>query len=122
MRDQKPYNGQGAIAKKVRSISQHETPPRTSAEPGGAGAAIQNPLVYLDDTDCHGLPHVPDGKLGDGLDTHGLGGDQLHDSGVPGLDELGASSVDLPVRLSTFSKISANLQDMCAVWQSSTGE
>merc|ERR1740128_1034562 len=34
---------------------------------------------------------------------------------------LGLSSVDLPVRLSTFSLISANLQAMRAVWQSRTG-
>merc|ERR1740128_350361 len=35
---------------------------------------------------------------------------------------LGFDSVDLPVRLSTFSLISANLQAMWAVWQSRTGE
>merc|ERR1719153_1680298 len=40
----------------------------------------------------------------------------------PDLMNLGASSVDLPVRLSTFSKISENLHAMWAVWQSRTGE
>ena len=51
--------------------------------------------IYLDNTDSDSLPHVPDGKpaegreLGEGLDTHGLGGDQLHNGGVSGLDELG---------------------------------
>merc|ERR1712083_237802 len=34
----------------------------------------------------------------------------------------GSTHMGLPVRLSTFSRISANLQAMWAVWQSSTGE
>merc|ERR1719339_874618 len=55
--------------------------------------------------------------------THmGLLGSSLTMAASPDLMNLGASSVDFPVRLSTFSKISANLQAMCAVWQSSTGE
>ena len=64
--------------------------------PGGAGAAIHHPSIYLDDAHGDGLPHVPDGEpaegreLGEGLDTHGLGGDQLHDGGVSGLDEFGS--------------------------------
>ena len=49
----------------------------------------------LDDTDGDSLPHVPDGKpskgreLGEGLDAHGLAGQQLHDGSVTRLDELG---------------------------------
>merc|ERR1712096_152125 len=39
----------------------------------------------------------------------------------PDLMNLGLSSVDLPVRRSTFSLISANLQAIWAVWQSNTG-
>merc|ERR1719431_1213132 len=39
----------------------------------------------------------------------------------PDLMNLGLSSVDLPVRRSTFSLISANLHAICAVWQSKTG-
>merc|ERR1719447_2262536 len=55
--------------------------------------------------------------------THiGLLGSSLTMAASPDLMNLGASSVDFPVRLSTFSRISANLQAMCAVWQSSTGE
>merc|ERR1719220_2330412 len=55
--------------------------------------------------------------------THmGLLGRSLTMAASPDLMNLGASSVDLPVRLSTFSRISANLQAMWAVWQSSTGE
>merc|ERR1719458_2287352 len=55
--------------------------------------------------------------------THmGLLGISLTMAASPDLMNLGASSVDFPVRLSTFSKISANLQAMWAVWQSSTGE
>merc|ERR1712032_535464 len=55
--------------------------------------------------------------------THmGLLGSSLTMAASPDLMNLGASSVDLPVRLSTFSRISANLQAMWAVWQSSTGE
>merc|ERR1712037_767982 len=45
--------------------------------------------------------------------THmGLLGSSLTMAASPDLMNLGASSVDLPVRLSTFSKISANLQAM----------
>merc|ERR1711928_35499 len=55
--------------------------------------------------------------------THmGLLGSSLTMAASPDLMNLGASSVDLPVRLSTFSMISANLQAIWAVWQSSTGE
>merc|ERR1712088_896071 len=55
--------------------------------------------------------------------THmGLLGSSLTMAASPDLMNLGASSVDFPVRLSTFSRISANLQAMWAVWQSSTGE
>ena len=52
-------------------------------------------ITHLDDTDSNGLPHVPDGEpskgreLGEGLDAHGLAGEQLHDGSVSGLDELG---------------------------------
>ena len=48
----------------------------------------------LDDTDSNGLPHATDSKLTqrwelkEGLDTHGLAGLQLHDSGITRLDEL----------------------------------
>ena len=50
----------------------------------------------LDDTDGNGLPHVPDGEpskgreLSEGLDAHGLAGEQLHNGGVARLDELGS--------------------------------
>ena len=87
------------------------------AEQGGAEAALHNPAIYLDDTDGDGLPHVPDGEpaegreLGEGLDTHVLGGDQLHDGGVSGLDEralggLAGTPVDL------LKDLAANLQAM----------
>ena len=51
---------------------------------------------YLDDTDGNSLPHVPDGKpskgreLSEGLDAHGLAGEQLDNGSVTGLDELGS--------------------------------
>merc|ERR550525_2271846 len=70
----------------------------------------------LDDTDSNGLYHVTDsetskrGEVNEGLDAHGLAGDQPNDASVSGLDELRFSSVALPVRLSTFCLISANLQ------------
>merc|ERR1740128_1420766 len=55
--------------------------------------------------------------------THmGLLGIRVTIAASPDLMNLGLSSVDLPVRLSTFSLISANLQAMWAVWQSRTGE
>merc|ERR1711894_749394 len=66
----------------------------------------------LDDTDGDGLPHVPDGEpsegreLSEGLNAHGLAGEQLHDGGVSGLDELGSI-------LSGLSSTSVNLlQDL----------
>jgi hypothetical protein len=52
-------------------------------------------LDGLDDTDGDGLTHVTDGEtaqrrvVGESLNTHGLGGNQLDDGGVTGLDELG---------------------------------
>ena len=51
-------------------------------------------ITHLDDTDSNGLPHVPDGEpskgreLSEGLDAHGLAGEQLDNGGVSGLDEL----------------------------------
>ncbi|VVC95234.1 unnamed protein product [Leptidea sinapis] len=54
--------------------------------------------------------------------THrGFDGTRLTIAASPDLIDLGLSSVDLPVRRSTFSLISANLQAIWAVWQSSTG-
>ena len=53
-------------------------------------------INHLDDTDGNGLPHVPDGEpskgreLSEGLDAHGLAGEQLDNGGVSGLDELGS--------------------------------
>ena len=55
----------------------------------------QGKIDHLDDTDSNGLPHVPDGEpskgreLGEGLDAHGLAGEQLDNGSVSGLDELG---------------------------------
>ena len=52
-------------------------------------------INHLDDSDSNGLPHVPDGEpskgreLGEGLDAHGLAGEQLDNGGVSRLDELG---------------------------------
>jgi len=49
----------------------------------------------LDDTDGDSLTHVTDGEatkrriVGEGLDTHGLARNHLHDSSVTRLDELG---------------------------------
>lgn len=65
-------------------------------------------IKYSHDSDCDRLPHVSycesseRRELGEGLDTHGLGGNHLDDGGVTRLDELGGgldglarSSVDL---------------------------
>ena len=57
---------------------------------------IRKEIYYLDDTDGNSLPHVPDGKpskgreLSEGLDAHGLAGEQLDNGSVTGLDELGS--------------------------------
>lgn len=54
--------------------------------------------------------------------THkGLVGCKMTIAASPDLMALGLSSTDLPERRSTFSRISANLQAMWAVWQSKTG-
>merc|ERR1711974_257681 len=119
-----------------------QTTTRTSSAPAAIGSLLLVGLLGslgglaldflggggLDHTDGDGLPHVPDGEpskgreLGEGSTHMGLLGSSLTMAASPDLMNLGASSVDFPVRLSTFSKISANLQAMCAVWQSSTGE
>ena len=59
------------------------------------GLNTQQAIInHLDDTDGNGLPHVPDGEpskgreLSEGLDAHGLAGEQLDNGGVSGLDEL----------------------------------
>lgn len=54
--------------------------------------------------------------------THmGFEGMSLTMAASPDLTNLGAFSIDLPVRRSIFSKSSENLHAICAVWQSSTG-
>ena len=66
---------------------------------GGLSGGSSNILGCggLDDTDGNGLSHVSNGEtsegseLAEGLDTHGLAGDQLDDGGVSRLDELGLS-------------------------------
>lgn len=56
------------------------------------------------------------------LSTHkGLVGTKLMIAASPDFIDFGSVSVVLPVRRSHFSLISANLQAMCAVWQSKTG-
>merc|ERR1719342_2007483 len=66
--------------------------------------------------------NLPRGGNSEKASTHiGLEGISLTMAASPELMNLGASSVDLPVRLSTFSKISENLHAMWAVWQSRTG-
>merc|ERR1711887_298069 len=61
------------------------------------------------------------GKSAKGSTHMGLLGTKVTIAASPDLMNFGLSSVDLPVRRSTFSLISANLQAMCAVWQSRTG-
>ena len=62
----------------------------------------------LDDTDGNRLTHVADGEatkrsvLGEGLNAHGLGGDELNNGGISGLDALG-------VGLSGFARTTINL-------------
>ena len=63
----------------------------------GGGARLGLGGHRLDDTDSDGLPHVTDGEptegreVGEGLHAHGLAGDQLNDTGITGLDELGVA-------------------------------
>merc|ERR1719391_848996 len=74
----------------------------------------------LDDADSDSLPHVPDSEssqgreLGEGLNAHGLAGDQLHDGSVTGLDELGGILSGLagtPVNLlQDLSKLAGNVR------------
>ena len=63
----------------------------------GLGGGSGNVLLFhlLDDTDSDGLPHVTNGEtsqrreVGEGLNAHGLRGDELHNSGITGLDGFG---------------------------------
>merc|ERR1712149_119909 len=64
----------------------------------------------------------PKGGKSEKASTHmGLEGMSCTMAASPDLMDLGLVSVALPVRLSTFSWISWNLQAMWAVWQSNTG-
>ena len=75
---------------------------------GDLASTTSGLLNGLDDTDGDGLTHVTDGEttqgrvVGESLNTHGLGGNQLDDGRVTRLDELGvglngltSSAVDL---------------------------
>ena len=60
------------------------------------GGVLPLTLVHLlDHTDGHGLTHITDGEatqrrvLGVRLNAHRLGGDELHNGGITGLDTLG---------------------------------
>ena len=63
----------------------------------GLGGGSGNFLLFhlLDDTDSDGLPHVTDSEtsqrreVGEGLNAHGLRGDELHNGGITGLDGFG---------------------------------
>ena len=63
----------------------------------GLGGGSGNVLLFhlLDDTDSDGLPHVTNGEtsqrreVGEGLNAHGLRGDELHNGGITGLDGFG---------------------------------
>merc|ERR1712240_16626 len=60
--------------------------------------------------------NLPRGGYSEKASTHiGLLGTSLTMAASPDLMNLGLSSVDLPVRRSTFSLISANLHAICAV-------
>src|SRR5712691_421107 len=64
----------------------------------------------------------PSGGYSEYDSTHiGLLGTSLTMQASPDLTNLGACSMALPVRRSIFSRSSANLQAMWAVWQSRTG-
>jgi len=62
---------------------------------GDLAATTDSLLNRLDDTDGNCLTHVTDGEaaqrrvVSECLNTHRLAGDQLHDGGITGLDELG---------------------------------
>jgi len=67
--------------------------------------------------------NLPRGGYSEKISTHiGLVGTNLIIAASPDLTNFGSSSMTLPVLLSFFERISANLQAMCAVWQSSTGQ
>lgn len=74
----------------------------------------------LDDTDSNGLSHVTDGEttkrgvLVVGLNTHGLGGDELGNAGISHLDELG-------VGLDRLTRSAINLLDELGELASNVG-
>lgn len=70
-----------------------------------------------------GANPLPRGGYWEKLSTHiGLPGIISTMAASPDFRDLGLSSSFLPERRSIFSFSSANLQAMCAVWQSMTGE
>lgn len=73
--------------------------------------------------DHKGAVPLPRGGYWEKLSTHiGLPGIISTMAASPDFRDLGLSSSFLPERRSIFSFSSANLQAMCAVWQSMTGE
>lgn len=73
--------------------------------------------------DCKRAVPLPRGGYWEKLSTHiGLPGIISTMAASPDFRDLGLSSSFLPERRSIFSFSSANLQAMCAVWQSMTGE
>jgi hypothetical protein len=66
--------------------------------------------------------NLPRGGYSENTSTHiGFYGTNLIIAASPLLTNLGSSSMALPVLLSFFETISANLQAIWAVWQSRTG-
>jgi hypothetical protein len=66
--------------------------------------------------------NLPRGGYSEKTSTHmGFWGTNLIMAASPDLTNFGSSSITLPVLLSFFERISANLQAIWAVWQSKTG-
>jgi len=67
--------------------------------------------------------NLPSGGYSENTSTHiGFVGTKVTIAASPVLMNLGSSSNTTPVLLSILLLISANLQAICAVWQSKTGQ
>ena len=85
-------------------------------------ATLLSLLDGLDDTDSNGLPHITDGETTErwvlvvALDTHGLAGDKLGNTGITRLDELGRVLKRLPASpvnlLNQLGKLASNVGSM----------
>lgn len=109
----------GAMGKKTQVIADLM---RTNDNFNWVKVQIANWRLTQKQKSCHRAVNLPSGGYSEKLSTHmGLPGIMSTMAASPDFRNLGLSSSFFPERRSIFSLSSANLQAMCAVWQSNTG-